>query len=147
MNDAIAAAVSAATTQYPFRAQAVAAPQVITAGSGDVTLVFDNEDFDPQNVFSDNKFACPKDGYYSFRTEIYVGLDSGSPTDIDRQLKLAINGVPFAQTSQQVSNDSGGLSMVLVGSAQLSTGDLVTVSFRAESGGASGWKIFNNKPA
>ncbi len=135
------AAIAAALTQYPFRANVDALEQVYTAGTGDEQIVFDDVIFSASGAFSSNQFTAPVDGYYRFHAQIYLSLDSGTPTDIDRQLKLFKNGFMFSRTVVVQSSDTGGLSISVEGSCQMTAGDIVDARLYVISTGASTWAI------
>ncbi len=83
-------------------------------------------------------------GYYTFNAQIYISLATGSPTGIDRQLKLAKNGVPFSRTVAQSSDATGGMSISVTGSIALAAGDQVTAVIYVTTTGASTWDIDND---
>ena len=153
MNTAIANAVaaqaaldSAARNQYPFRAFKSAAAQNYTAGTGDAQIVYDAESYDPSNVFStvNNRFTAPVTGYYYFHGSTYLQPDTGSPTDIDRQIKLRVNGNECTNWQFQVNDDTSGVMLSVTDTRYLSAGDFVDVAIYVTSTGASTWNLLND---
>ncbi len=138
------AAIANGQTTYPFRAGKDGSTQVYTAGTGDEEVSFDVEAFDPRDVFASNRFIAPLDGYYTFKASISIGLDTGTPTGIDRQLKLTKNGLAFSRTVVQESDDTSGQTVEVSGSVQLNAGDYVNAMVYVTSTGASTWSIVND---
>jgi len=141
MNAAIEAAIN---NNYPFRVALTGADQNYTAGTGDAPIVFDETIFDPSTSVAAGLFTAKKAGYYTFRASIYIALDTGSPTGIDRQLKLLKNGSSFARSVIQVSDDTDGLTISIAGSCQLNIGDTVSAAVYVVSSGASTWNVIND---
>lgn len=153
MNIAITNAIAAQSVidankrqQYPMRARKAAAAQIYTAGTGDEQIVFEAEDFDIGANYNTatNEFTAPIDGYYTIKASAYVFLDTGTPTGIDRQLKVRVNGVAVARKNVQVSDQTGGATIDISVTYQLSAGDVVDIVVNVVSTGASTWSILND---
>lgn len=147
MNTAIAAAVAgfnASINQSPFRAYKTASAQIYTAGSGDEKVVFDAVTFDPDGVFASSEFTAAVTGYHEFKASAYVALDSGTPTAIDRQLKLRVNGAVVTRKNVQVNDLTGGQTIDISDEILLNAGDVVDVVVNVTSTGASDWSLLND---
>ena len=143
MNAAISAAV-AAQTSYPFRIQ-VFGDQSISTGV-DVPVNYDDVVFDPNNCITSNTFTAKANGYYNFTASIYLQGLTGTPTGIDRQLKLLKNGSAFTRNVQETTNSANGRSIAVTGSCQLAIGDTVSVAVYVvnSGGGLSTFQIVND---
>lgn len=132
---------SAARNQYPFRAHKQAANQTYTAGTGDVQIVFDFEDFDPSSKFAANAFVAPATGFYKVKGSAYISLASGTPTGIDRQLKIRKNGFAVTRKNIQVNDITGGATVEVSDLVSLTIGDSVDIVVNIVTTGASTWTI------
>jgi len=135
------AAILAASSSYPFRADVDLLEQVYTAGSGDEQIVFDSTVFASPGTFAANVFTAPVNGFYKFHAQIYLSLDSGAPTAISRQIGLFKNGTVFSRSLVLTSDSTAGLSMSVEGSCYMAAGDDVDAKLTVTSTGASTWAI------
>lgn len=135
---------SDARNMSPFRARKSAAAQSYDAGDGDIVVVYDVEDFDAGGNYSGNEFTAPADGYYTIKASAYVSLSAGAPTAIDRQLKIRVNGVVVTRKNIQITDLTGGATMDVSDTQQLSLGDVVDIVVNITSTGASTWSILND---
>lgn len=131
------------STKYPFRAFPSAAAQYYTAGAGEARITLDAESFDPNGVFGGDVFTAAAAGYYQFNASVTIGLDTGTPTDVDRQLKLRVNGSTVTRASAQVNSDLDDVTLKLSDVVYLTAGQVVDIVVEVSSTGASTWRIDN----
>ncbi len=142
MNTAIATAVGN-QSKYPFSAKKLSV-QNITAGSGAQDLLFPTTEFDPDSVYSGvtSRFTAPVNGIYEFRAGCWVGLSTGSPTGISISFVLIVDGASqVALSTNESGSDTGGRTMVVERSIQLSAGQVVGARMSITTTGASTWDI------
>jgi hypothetical protein len=137
-------AVSDKTKAYPFRAYKSSAAQAITSGAGESQIVFDAESFDPDSRFASNAYTAPVNGYYQFKASAAFNPTSGTPTGIDIQIKLKVNGSLITRSPGQATDNNSGVVTTVSDLVYLTTGQVVDVYAEISSTGAGDWDITND---
>lgn len=110
-----------------------------TAGGATVQIQFDQEESDPDGVFTPGtyKFKAPSAGIYMFVLTLRVDvIASSTPVGISYVAKLYKNGAPFAEASRGVGTITDGTTVSITRQMTLALNDEVTAHFSA--GVASG---------
>ena len=114
-----------------------------TAGGATVQMTFDQEESDPDGVFTPGsyKFVAPSAGIYLFTLNLRVDvLASSTPVGTSYVCKLYKNGAPFAEQSRGVGTITDGTTVSITRQMTLAANDEVTAWFSAgiASGSISG---------
>lgn len=121
MNAAIAAAIasipSSSTGQGAFSASPSVQQDVVFGGAGNQAgvIALGTENFDPDGAFASNTFTAPATGYYQFNWGIQITV-TGTPTEADIMIRLAIAGVP-TKDSNNIDGPYTKTGGIFVGSA------------------------------
>lgn len=148
MNTAITAAVGS-QSKYAFSA-IKAVNQIVTANSGPATIELPSEQYDLGNAYDIGtyKFTAPVAGVYRFTAGILIGLDTGTPTDVNISILLAVNGSSvFGLTTNDEHTDLNSRSMAVTRDVLLTAGQTVEAKVDITTTGASTWVMDTNSAA
>lgn len=118
--------------QGAFSARPTVPQNVVFGGAGTSggVVTLGTESFDPDSVFSGSKFTVVNTGYYQFSACLQTETTGGSPTDLDIDGHITVNGnIAIGLNDTPGPDTTNGARITGSGLLYLSAGDYVELRY------------------